>query len=78
MYVTGRSSLPLHDQRGDGAAEPVSELQDPAGLCRPLHRRGRLQAHRLPQAGGSLFRVISSRHVLWQTEWVKKNPKKTG
>lgn len=48
----GRAGVPLHHQRGDGAAQPESELPDTAGLCRPLHRRRRLQAHRLPQAGG--------------------------
>lgn len=70
----GRAGVPLHHQWGDGAAQPVSELQDPAGLCGPLHRRRRLQAHRLPQAGGvcasvSLILVV----LLWQNIRVGEN-----
>uniref|UniRef100_A0A4W6F795 Translation initiation factor eIF2 assembly protein n=1 Tax=Lates calcarifer TaxID=8187 RepID=A0A4W6F795_LATCA len=42
---TGGPGVPLHKQRGDGAAQSLSELQDPTGLCGPLHRRRRLQTH---------------------------------
>ncbi|TNN36107.1 Cell division cycle protein 123 [Liparis tanakae] len=48
--AAGRPGVPLHHQRGDGAAQPLSELPDPARLRGPLARRGRLQTHRLPQA----------------------------
>lgn len=47
----GGPGFPLHHQRGDGAAQSLSELQNPAGLCWPLHWRGCLQAHWLPQTG---------------------------
>lgn len=49
--VAGRAGFPLHHQWGDGAAKSLPELSNPTGLCGPVHRRGRLQAHRLPQAG---------------------------
>lgn len=49
----GRPGVPLHHQRGDGATQPLSELQNSTGLCRPLHRRGCIQTYRLPQAGRS-------------------------
>lgn len=54
----GQASVPLHHQRGDGAAQSESELQDTSGLCRPLHRGRCLQAHRLPQAGGLCSSIV--------------------
>ncbi|CAI5637378.1 unnamed protein product [Oreochromis niloticus] len=48
--AAGRPGVPLHHQRGDGATQPLSKLQNSTGFCRPLHRRGCIQTHRLPQA----------------------------
>ena len=54
----GRPGVSLHQQRGDGAAQSLSELQDPAWLCRPLRWRRRLQTHWLLKTGRMLLHRV--------------------
>lgn len=68
----GRPGVSLRQQRGDGPAQPLPELQDPSGLRGPLGRRRRLQTHRLPQTGHFLLLELSSVSIFRKTNtWVE-------